>query len=50
MLPDGSHWISNESQERFGVVALGHELPDLGEVPRLIGADAAIFEEFDVEE
>lgn len=48
-LPEGAHWISNESQERFGVLALGDELPDLGEIPQLIGTDAVIFEEFDVE-
>jgi len=48
-LPEGAHWISNEVQERFGVLALGDELPDLGQIPQLIGADAVIFEEFDVE-
>ncbi|MDE3189563.1 MAG: hypothetical protein KGL94_01945 [Acidobacteriota bacterium] len=48
-LPEGAHWISNEAQERFGVLALGDELPDLGEIPQLIGVDAVVFEEFDVE-
>jgi len=48
-LPEGAHWISNEVQERFGVLALGDELPDLGEIPQLIGVDAVIFEAFDVE-
>jgi hypothetical protein len=31
------------------VIAFGDELPDLGDVPRLIGADPVIGEEFDVE-
>jgi hypothetical protein len=48
-LPEGSHWISNEPGERFGLFAIGDELPDLGEIPQLIGVDAAVFEEFDVE-
>ncbi|MBV8064286.1 MAG: hypothetical protein JOY72_12830 [Actinobacteria bacterium] len=48
-LPDGAYWISNDGQERFGLVAVGDELPDLGEIPALIGADAVVFEEFDVE-
>ena len=49
LLPEGAHWISNESQERFGLLVLGDEMPDLGAVPQLIGAEAVIFEEFDVE-
>ena len=48
-LPDGSHWISNDIGERFGLFALGDELPDLAEIPALIGVDAVVFEEFDVE-
>ncbi len=48
-LPESAHWISNEAQERFGVFAIGDELPDLGDIPELIGADAVFFEEFDVE-
>jgi hypothetical protein len=48
-LPDGDYWISNDAQERIGVLTFGDELPDLGEIPQLIGADAVIFEEFDVE-
>jgi hypothetical protein len=48
-LPDGSHWISNDVGERFGLFALGDELPDIGEIPALIGVDAVVFEEFDVE-
>ena len=48
-LPDGDHWISNDSQERFGLISFGDELPDLGELPRLIGVEPAVAEEFDVE-
>ena len=48
-LPEGSQWISNEQGERFGLFAVGDELPDLGEIPQLLGVDAVIFEEFDVE-
>jgi hypothetical protein len=48
-LPEGSQWISNEPAERFGLFAIGDDLPDLGEIPQLIGADAVVFEEFDVE-
>ena len=48
LLPEGSHWISNEGEERFGLVALG-DLPDLTELRELIGVDAVVYEEFDVE-
>ena len=48
-LPDGDRWISNEPQERLGLIAFGDELPDLGELPHLIGVEPVIAEEFDVE-
>jgi hypothetical protein len=48
-LPDGDRWISNESQERFGLITFSDELPDLGEIPRLIGGEPVVAEEFDVE-
>jgi hypothetical protein len=48
-LPEGGSWISNESLERLGLIAFGDELPDLGEVPRLIGKEPDVAEEFDVE-
>lgn len=47
-LEGGSRWISH-GDDRFGLVAFGDELPDLGEVPRLIGVEPVIAEEFDVE-
>ena len=48
-LPDGDVWITNEAQDRFGLISYGDELPDLGEVPGLIGDEPAVAEEFDVE-
>jgi hypothetical protein len=48
-LPEGDRWISNESQERLGLISYGEELPDLGDVPQLIGVEPVIAEEFDVE-
>jgi len=48
-LPDGDRWISNETQERFGLITFSDQLPDLGELPRLIGAEPVVAEEFDVE-
>jgi len=49
LLPDGDRWISNDSQERLGLITFGDDLPDLGEIPRLIGKEPDIAEEFDVE-
>ena len=48
-LPEGDRWISNEAHERLGLITFGDELPDLGEVPRLIGKEPDVAEEFDVE-
>jgi hypothetical protein len=48
-LPDGDRWISNEVHERLGLVSFADELPDIGEVVRLIGREPDIAEEFDVE-
>jgi hypothetical protein len=48
-LPEGDSWISNDAAERLGLIAFGDELPDLGEVPRLIGKEPEVAEEFDVE-
>jgi hypothetical protein len=48
-LPEGGRWISNEAQERLGLIAFGDELPDLDEIPRLIGKEPDVAEEFDVE-
>ena len=48
-LPAGDRWVSNGAQDRLGLITFGDELPDLGEVPALIGVDPVIAEEFDVE-
>lgn len=48
-LPDGDRWISNDAHERIGLISFGDEVPDLGEVPRLIGKEPEVAEEFDVE-
>ena len=48
-LPEGDRWISNDAHERLGLITFGEELPDLGEVPRLIGKEPEVAEEFDVE-
>ena len=47
-VPDDAHWISNEGDERFGLITFG-ELPELGGIRELIGADPVVYEEFDVE-
>jgi hypothetical protein len=48
-LPPGDHWISNEGQERFGLVTVSGELPDLTGIVELIGVEPAVADEFDVE-
>jgi len=42
-------WISNEPQERLGLISFEDELPDLGFLLELIGKEPDIAEEFDVE-
>lgn len=41
-------WIANEPQERFGLVSVGGELPDLEPLRSLIGKEPDVAEEFDV--
>ena len=48
-LPEGDFWIANEAHDRFGLISFGDALPDLGGIPELIGDEAAVAEEFDVE-
>ena len=50
VLPEGDVWIANEAHDRFGLISLGEDLPELGQVPELIGDGPAIAEEFDVVE
>jgi hypothetical protein len=46
--PEGAVWIAHEPAERFGIVTIGDELPDLEPLRALIGKDPEIAEEFDV--
>jgi hypothetical protein len=48
-LPEGDVWITNDAQDRFGLISFGEELPELGGIPELIGGEPAVAEEFDVE-
>ncbi len=48
-LPEGDRWLSNEPLERLALITFGDDLPDLGEIPQLIGREPDIAEEFDVE-
>ena len=43
-----SRWIWNEASERFGIVAVGEDLPEaIGWAQDLIGGEADVYEEFD---
>jgi hypothetical protein len=48
LLPEGSYWISNTVSDRFGLVWVGDDPPDLGFLPELIGTEPVVAEEFDV--
>jgi hypothetical protein len=48
-LPPGDVWISNDLQERFGLITFSDELPDLRSVVELVGGEPEVAEEFDVE-
>ena len=48
-LEGDSRWISNEVQERLGLIAFGDDLPDLTDLQQLIGKEPDVAEEFDVE-
>jgi hypothetical protein len=48
LLPEGSYWISNTVSDRFGLVWVGDDPPDLGFLPELIGTEPVVAEEYDV--
>jgi hypothetical protein len=48
-LPEGDRWIGNDVSERLGLITFGDDVPDLGDVPALIGKEPDVAEEFDVE-
>ena len=47
-LPDGDAWITNDAQERFGLISYSDPQPDLSRVQELIGTEPQVAEEFDV--
>ena len=47
-LADGDVWITNDAQDRFGVISFAERLPDLTRIRELIGAEPQVAEEFDV--
>jgi hypothetical protein len=47
-LPAGDVWITNEAEDRFGVISFAERLPNLERVRELIGGDPQVAEEFDV--
>ena len=47
-VPEGSRWIANEPQERFGIVASGDEPLGLDALRTLIGKDPDVAEEYDL--
>jgi hypothetical protein len=47
-LTEGDAWITNEAQERFGLVSFSDPPPDLRRVQELIGTEPQVAEEFDV--
>lgn len=46
--PDGAYWISNAGSDRFGLVCVGDDEPDLADLRGLIGVEPVVAEEFDV--
>ncbi len=48
-LPPGDVWVSNEPQERFGLISFSDDLPDVRRLVDLIGEEPAVAEEFDLE-
>jgi hypothetical protein len=45
---EGSFWIANDAQERFGLISVGDTLPDLEQLRTLIGKDPEVAEDFDL--
>lgn len=48
-LPPGDVWISNDAQERFGLISFAEMPIDLRPLVELIGGEPEVAEEFDVE-
>ena len=47
-LPGRDVWITNDAQDRFGLISFAERPPDLQRVRELIGLDPQVAEEFDV--
>ncbi len=47
-LREGSTWIANEPEERFGLLAFGDDPHELEPLRALIGKDPDVAEEFDL--
>jgi hypothetical protein len=45
---DDGMWITNEPEERFGLVSTAQALPDLTELRELIGKEPDVAEEYDL--
>jgi hypothetical protein len=48
-LPPGDVWISNDAQERFGLISFAETPVELEPLVELIGGEPEVAEEFDVE-
>ena len=48
-LGDGDVWVSDESTERFGLISLSGDVPDLAHIRDLIVKEPDLGEEFDIE-
>jgi hypothetical protein len=48
-LPEGDVWISDAATDRFGLISFSGETTGLDQARDLIGKDAEVGEEFDLE-
>jgi hypothetical protein len=48
-LPEGDHWISDRTTDRFGLISFSGSLLAIGRIRDLIGKDPEIGEEFELE-
>ena len=44
---EGDVWIANDAQERFGLISMSGDLPDLEPIRTLIGKEPDVAEEYD---
>ena len=48
-LPEGDHWISDPSGERFGLISFSEDDEPVAKARELIGKDPEVGEEFELE-